>query len=149
MQKILLVIVIIGLSSCNNPKENKDTKSSNTKTAQVSQETDLEKSIKKGNTVYANFCTQCHLSNGKGIPGNFPPLANSDWLMDKRTESIRSVKYGQSGEIIVNGETYNSVMAPMGLSDEEVADVLNYIMNTWGNTQKEMVTKSEVAQIKE
>jgi mono/diheme cytochrome c family protein len=74
----------------------------------------------------------------------FPPLYLSNWLKDMRTESIKAVKYGQKGEIEVNGVTYNGVMVPMGLSDQEVADVMNYVMNSWGNTQNAMVTEAEV-----
>ena len=76
-------------------------------------------------------------------------MANSNWLKDKRAESIHAVKFGQKGEIEVNGKVYNGVMAPMGLSDQEVADVMNYVMNNWGNKQEKMVTEAEVAEIKE
>ena len=55
----------------------------------------------------------------------------------------------ENGEIEVNGKVYNGVMAPMGLSDQEVADVMNYVMNNWGNKQEKMVTEAEVAEIKE
>jgi mono/diheme cytochrome c family protein len=106
-------------------------------------------SIERGGMLFTDFCMQCHMANGKGIEGTFPPLAGSDWLTDKRSESIHAVKYGQSGEIVVNGKTYNSVMVRMGLSDQEVADVLNYVMNSWGNSQKKMVTAEEVSKIKE
>lgn len=108
---------------------------------------ELIASIERGGMVYTDFCMQCHMANGKGIPGTFPPLATSNWLTEKRTESIHAVKYGQSGEIVVNGESYNGVMIPMGLSDEEIADVLNYIMNSWGNRQEKMVTALEVGEI--
>lgn len=109
---------------------------------------ELEKSITRGKTIYQDFCLHCHLPNGKGVPGNFPPLDGSDWLTDKREESIHAVKYGQSGEIVVNGERYNNAMPPMGLSDKEVADVMNYVMNSWSNTQEKPVTEAEVQQIK-
>jgi len=90
---------------------------------------------------------QCHLGNGAGIPENFPPLAKSSWLKEKRTESIHAVKYGQNGEIEVNGIAFDGVMVPMGLSDEEVANVMNYIMTSWGNTQDKPVTPEEVAAV--
>lgn len=108
---------------------------------------ELAKSIQRGKEVYADFCVQCHLASGKGTE-TFPPLANSDWLVNKRKESIHAIKYGQSGPIKVNGKTYNGRMSPMGLSDEEVADVMNYIMNSWGNKQSKMVTVSEVKAVK-
>jgi len=112
------------------------------------QETELSKSMERGKDIYMDFCIQCHLPDGKGTPKVFPPLAKSDWLTDKRKESIQSVKFGLNGPIKVNGTSYNSAMTPLGLEDEEIADVMNYIMNNWGNKQIKMVTTEEVAAIK-
>lgn len=111
------------------------------------QDAKLSESIARGNEVYTDFCMQCHLPDGKGSPNVFPPLAESDWLVNKRKESIYAIKYGLSGPIKVNGKAYNSAMTSLGLEDEEIADVMNYVMNSWGNTQKKMVTIDEVAKI--
>ncbi len=108
---------------------------------------ELTKSIQRGKEVYTDFCVQCHLGNGKGSE-TVPPLAGSDWLMNKRKESIHAVKFGQSGTIKVNGKNYNAKMPPMGLTDDEVADVMNYIMNSWGNKQSKMITVLEVKAVK-
>jgi len=102
----------------------------------------------KGKAIYTEFCVQCHLPTGKGIPKIYPPLRNSNWLTEKREKSIHAIKYGLSGEITVNGITYENIMTPMGLSDEEVVEVMNYIMNAWGNTQDQKVTLEEVKAIK-
>lgn len=107
----------------------------------------LEESIQRGGEIYADFCVTCHLEKGEGVANTFPPLAESDYLIKNREASIRGVKYGQQGEIVVNGVTYNNAMAPLGLEDEEVADVMNYVMNSWGNTQEKMVTLEEVESI--
>lgn len=101
-----------------------------------------------GKEIYADFCMQCHGVNGKGDGKNFPPLAGSDWLKTKRNQSIAAVKFGQSGEIVVNKIKYNSSMPAMGLTDQEVADVMNYIMTSWNNKQTKIVTVKEVAAIK-
>ena len=101
-----------------------------------------------GKEIYADFCMQCHGANGKGDGKNFPPLAGSDWLKTKKNQSIAAVKFGQSGEIIVNKIKYNSSMPAMGLTDQEVADVMNYIMTSWSNKQTKIVTVKEVAAIK-
>lgn len=114
----------------------------------VNQQTDLQKSIANGKEVYADFCMQCHKATGNGSGGSYPPLDGSDWLKNKRTESIHAVKYGLRGAIVVNGKKFSSMMPPMGLSDEEVADVMNYIMNSWSNKQTKMVTVAEVALVK-
>ncbi|MEL6812422.1 MAG: cytochrome c, partial [Bacteroidota bacterium] len=135
------------LWSCNSA-EKKSQAYQNSPEKQLSQDTKLKESMENGALVYEDFCTQCHMHDGMGVANSFPPLAGSNWLSEKRKESIHAVKYGQSGEIEVNGVRYNGVMAPMGLEDDEIADVMNYIMNSWGNVQTEMVTKEEVAAIK-
>jgi mono/diheme cytochrome c family protein len=112
-----------------------------------SQEDELSKSMARGKVVYEELCVTCHLADGKGIPSVFPPLAGADYLMKNQKESIRAIKFGQQGEITVNGTTYNNVMAPQGLSDAEIADVMNYILNSWGN-KGQMVTVEEVGKVK-
>lgn len=108
----------------------------------------LQESIQRGSYIYTDFCINCHMPNGEGVEEVYPPLAKSDYLMNNREESIKGLKYGQEGEIIVNGKTYNGFMAPLGLSDDEVADVMNYITNSWGNKNDKMITKEEVSNIK-
>ncbi|WP_396638197.1 c-type cytochrome [Maribacter sp. R77961] len=112
------------------------------------QEPQLKESMQRGSEIYSDFCVTCHLANGEGVAHVFPPLANSDYLVKNRMASIKGVKYGQQGEIVVNGVTYNSAMAPLGLEDEEVADVMNFILNSWGNNSDKMVTLEEVSAIK-
>ena len=91
------------------------------------QNPELTESKQRGELIYDDFCVTCHRANGKGFG-----------------ESIRAVKYGLSGEITVNDKTYNKKMEPLGLSDKEVADVMNFILNSWGNTSEKMVTVEEV-----
>jgi mono/diheme cytochrome c family protein len=142
---LLLAIVTPLLLSCiSKTKEKQNENSAYTIATPVPQNNELQNSIKRGRVVYDEFCIQCHGADGKGMKKIFPPLDGADWLTEKRTESIHAVKYGQSGEIVVNGIKYNNVMPPMGLTDKEVADVMNYIMNSWSNTQDKMVTIEEV-----
>lgn len=108
----------------------------------------LTESMEEGKIIYNDFCMSCHMTNGEGAASIFPPLANSDYLKNKQTESIKAVKFGMSGEILVNGKKYNTVMSPMGLSDQEVADVMNYINNSWGNNYGQFYTKAEISKIK-
>lgn len=116
--------------------------------ADLQQQTELQKSISRGKEIYTDFCIQCHMANGQGNGITFPTLDGSDWLKKKRTESMHAVKYGQKGEIVVNGKKYNAMMPPMGLSDQEVADVMNYVNNSWSNKNRKMVTVKEVSLIK-
>jgi mono/diheme cytochrome c family protein len=112
------------------------------------QDDTLKESFKRGNEIYNDFCMSCHLPSGEGIIGTFPPLANSDYLMEKRAESISSIKFGLSGEITVNGTKYNGFMSSLGLTDDEIADVMNYITNSWGNINDKIITLEEVSNIK-
>jgi mono/diheme cytochrome c family protein len=77
-----------------------------------------------------------------------PPLAKADFLQDVKA-TIHSIKYGIHGPVTVNGVKYNGSMAPMGLENDEIADVTNYILNSWGNKSDEIVTVAYVHEIKE
>ncbi|WP_282162906.1 c-type cytochrome [Ulvibacterium marinum] len=113
------------------------------------QDKELEESIQRGSEIYQDFCITCHQGTGEGVANTFPPLAGSDYLLTYREESIRGIKYGQQGELMVNGVTYNNTMPPMGLEEEEIADVMNFILNSWGNASDEIVTSKEVELISE
>ena len=108
----------------------------------------LEESMIDGQEIYNDFCAQCHLENGEGVKGVYPPLAKSDFLKDIN-RTISSIKYGLKGPITVNGENYNSIMISQGLDDEEISDVVNYILNSWGNKNEEPITEEKVASIDE
>ena len=98
--------------------------------------------------LYVDFCVRCHLPDGTGETGLIPPLANADFLQDIQA-TVQSIKYGIHGPITVNGVIYNNTMAPMGLENDEIADVTNYILNSWGNTADMIVTEAYVRGIKE
>ncbi|RED47538.1 c-type cytochrome [Seonamhaeicola aphaedonensis] len=114
----------------------------------IKAQNNLKESIERGQEIYTDFCVNCHMPNGKGVENVYPPLANSDYLKQNRTASIRGIKFGQEGEITVNGFKYNGAMTPLGLSDDEVADVMNYITNSWGNKNDDIVTEEEVSKVK-
>ena len=111
------------------------------------QDKELKESIQRGKDIYTDFCISCHQETGEGVENTFPPLAKSDYLMNNREASIKGVKYGQRGELIVNGVTYNNTMMPLGLENEEIVDVMNYVLNSWGNSGAKMVTIEEVTTI--
>ncbi len=124
------------------------TEKTNYKPHKPIQSKELQESIKRGNDIYSDFCMSCHLPNGKGIKNTYPPLADSDYLKNNRDASIKGLKYGLKGEIIVNGNKYNSYMPTMGLDDNEIADVMNYINHSWGNKNGKIVTEEEVSKSK-
>ena len=97
------------------------------------QDKNLKESMARGKEVYALHCQNCHMENGQGMEGVNPPLAKTTYLKDAK-KNIGIILNGQSGEVVVNGKKYNAIMAPMNyLDDKQIADVLNYIRNTWGN----------------
>jgi nitrite reductase (NO-forming) len=101
-----------------------------------------------GKRVYTTICFACHQLDGKGLPFAFPPLANSDFLMADKARSIAAVVHGQQGEITVNGKKFNGVMpAVTNLTDDDVANVLTYVRNSFGN-KGEAVTPEEVAAVR-
>lgn len=102
----------------------------------------------RGQMLYVDFCVRCHLPDGTGETGLIPPLANADFLQDIQA-TVQSIKYGIHGPITVNGVIYNNTMAPMGLENDEIADVTNYILNSWGNSADVIVTEAYVRGIKE
>lgn len=108
----------------------------------------LKESIVRGREIYRDFCISCHLPNGKGAKKVYPPLAKSDFLLNEKVASIKAIKFGKTGRMVVNGVVYNGSMMPSGLEDKEIADVMNYINNAWGNKNSNMLTESEVSKIK-
>jgi nitrite reductase (NO-forming) len=99
--------------------------------------------IERGKAIYMTNCAACHQANGQGIPHAFPPLAKSDFLNADKNRAIKTVTGGLQGKVVVNGQEYNGVMPAWTLSDEDIANVLTYVYNSWGNSGKE-VTPAEV-----
>lgn len=150
MKILFKIFLVAALLSCKSNKEEKQEDALYTIAGQEQEQTSKiqqSESYKRGKAVYNDFCVTCHLANGKGIAGAFPPLDGSNWLTEKRTESISAVKHGLKGLIEVNGEEYNSVMVDLGLTDQEVADVMNYINNSWSNKIDKEVTLEEVEKV--
>jgi nitrite reductase (NO-forming) len=108
-----------------------------------------EEQQKAGEALFAGTCSVCHQPNGQGLEGVFPPLAKSDFLMADLKRAIGIVLNGLTGPVTVNGKTFNSVMPPMSqLNDDEVANILTYVRNAWGN-QDAQVSAAEVAEIRQ
>ena len=94
----------------------------------------LDDQVHAGQALFAGTCSVCHQANGAGLPGVFPPLAKSDYLAADLGKATRAVLHGLSGKVTVNGQEYNSVMPPMTqLNDDEIANILTYVLNSWGN----------------
>lgn len=100
--------------------------------------------IVAGKIVYSQVCFACHQANGQGIPMAFPPLAKSDFLNADTNRAIGTVIHGMAGKVTVNGNEFNSIMPQLDLSDEQIANTLTYVYNSWENNGTE-VTPEMVA----
>jgi len=90
--------------------------------------------MKRGAAVYARTCIACHQPTGMGLPPVFPPIANAPIVVGNPELPIKFILQGLMGPITVNGMTYNSMMPPVaGVSDADVADVLTYVRQSFGN----------------
>ena len=90
--------------------------------------------MKRGAAVYARTCIACHQPTGMGLPPVFPPIANAPIVVGNPELPIKFILHGLMGPITVNGMTYNSMMPPVpGVSDAEIADVLTYVRQSFGN----------------
>jgi len=105
----------------------------NTQTPRPKIALNFEEQMSMGKRTYEQNCQACHQVEGKGLSTAFPPLANSDFLNANHKRAISVVKHGLSGKIKVNGRTFNSVMPSLALSDNDIANVLTYVLNSWDN----------------
>jgi len=106
--------------------------------------------MEKGKKVYNAYCFTCHQPTGLGLPGAFPPLAKSDYLTkNPKNVVIKSVMFGLQGKVTVNGNEFNNVMTPLppNYNDSDIAAVLTYIFNSWGNPGG-VITEAEVAKVR-
>jgi nitrite reductase (NO-forming) len=98
--------------------------------------------VQAGQALFAGTCSVCHQANGAGLPGVFPPLAKSDYLAADPKRAVEVILRGLSGKVTVNGSDYNSVMPPMTqLNDDEVANILTYVLNSFGNGGGRILTE--------
>ena len=101
-----------------------------------------------GERLYMSNCSACHQATGAGLPGAFPPLASADYLLADKRRAIETTLAGRSGPITVNGVEYNTVMPAVAyLKDEELADIMTFVLNAWGNNGG-TVTAAEVAEVR-
>ncbi|WP_027079342.1 copper-containing nitrite reductase [Luteimonas mephitis] len=116
--------------------------------AQQSGDLTVEEQVEAGKALFAGTCSTCHQPSGEGMPGVFPPLAKSDYIAANPKRVPEVILHGMQGPVKVNGQDYNSIMPPMSqLTDDEVANISTYVLNTWGNPGGR-VTKADAAEIR-
>jgi len=94
--------------------------------------------IELGRRLFTSICAACHQPTGQGLPNVFPPLAGSDFLNADKNRAIKIVINGRQGEVIVNGRKFNNSMPKFPLSDDDVANVLTFVYNSFGNAGLEV-----------
>lgn len=110
----------------------------------IGQETDLTQSratasdaasAPDGRQLFTDYCSTCHQANGAGIANAVPPLSNSHYVQASAKVPVNILLFGITGEIEVNGSAYNGRMPAFGhnLDDEQIASILNYVRDRWGN----------------
>lgn len=108
----------------------------------------LDEQMKAGKATYEANCAACHQPDGKGVPKAFPPLAGSDFLNADHNRAASIVANGLSGKVTVNGETFDSVMPAVALNDQQIANVVTYVLNSFGNKGGQL-TAADVAKAKQ
>ena len=144
MKKIsILLVVLLSLGivisvysgsneKANGPEKSEVIKNTPSRIAAVPQDENAEQ-MKRGEEIYKTKCIICHMADGKGIPGAFPPLAKSDYLMADPVRAVAQTLNGSQEEMVVNGVTYTAPMTPQVDTKEDGIAVINYVMNNFGN----------------
>jgi mono/diheme cytochrome c family protein len=108
-----------------------------------------KKSAASGADVYSNNCSSCHQAGGKGVAGNFPPLAGNPVVTGDANKVVHIVKFGLNGKLAVAGKSYNGMMPAWSgsLSSDQIAAVLTYVRSSWGN-HASAITAAQVNAVK-
>lgn len=138
MKKIALVLSMFAfaavvLSACGG--QSNETPATDTTTVAAAPEAPAM-DLSAGKAVYDAKCKVCHQENGLGMAPAFPPLDAADYLLADVPRAIKQAKNGADAPITVNGVEYkNGAMKPAvaGLTDQEILDVMNYVLNSWTN----------------
>jgi len=103
--------------------------------------------IELGRRLFTSICAACHQPTGQGLPNVFPPLAGSDFLNADKNRAIKIVINGRQGELVVNGRKFNNNMPRFPLGDDDIANALTFVYNSFGNAGVE-VTPEEVKELR-
>lgn len=108
----------------------------------------LKAAIISGQKVYADNCLSCHQADGGGIPNMNPPLIKTEYIMGDKTRLIKIVLNGFNENVEINGNTYSNNMPSHDyLTDQQIADVLTYVRNSFGNKAPH-ITRAQVKAVR-
>lgn len=133
MNRLILILGLFGLFACDG-FEQQDKDIHIPPNLGRRDEMRFKQYLVQGKKIYLSKCSSCHLANGKGMQRLYPPLAKADYLTRNLDKSICMVRTGYTEPITVNGVEYNMTMPEFKkLSPLEIAEVMTYIGNKWGN----------------
>jgi mono/diheme cytochrome c family protein len=108
----------------------------------------LQASVTRGKTVYDTYCLPCHQADGSGVPTMNPPLIKTSWVLGSKNVLIEQILKGSANKVEIDGEKFHGAMpAQTQLTDEQIADVLTYVRNSFGN-KASIVTTAEVKAVR-
>lgn len=131
---LIILIITIGLVTLSSFREAINAVSEkNEMTLSVPQADPADAKFPRGAKIYKEKCIICHMANGEGITGAFPPLKNSDYLFADKVRAVSQTLNGSQIPMVVNGVTYVAPMTPQVSTKEDAVAVINYVLNAWGN----------------
>jgi glucose/arabinose dehydrogenase/mono/diheme cytochrome c family protein len=111
-------------------------------------EEEIDEALLPGKKVYQTYCAACHMTSGKGAPSMNPPLIETEWVLGDSERLIKIVLNGFTEPTEINGEIYQNIMTSHAfLTDQQIADVLSFVRNSWGN-KASYITVDEVAEVR-
>lgn len=136
MMKFIAFVSILMITGCATGGSDSEDQESTRPEMTREEAVKFEQYMVAGETLYLQYCSNCHQAMGTGLANLYPPLKESDYMENNFEEVICLIRNGKTGEIVVNGTTYNQVMPalPM-LTDLEVAEIATYIYNSWGKNR--------------
>jgi len=148
MMMRVLVFVLLLIPGLPKAQTKKPVTKSVKKITTTSAGSSLKNPIARGQIVYSKICLTCHQADGAGVPNMNPPLIKTKWVLGSKTVLIKQVLKGSSGTVEIDGDTFHNTMPPQPqLTHQQIADVLTYIRNSFGN-KASAVTPAEVKAVR-
>jgi len=140
IKHIFLMVLVLLMLSCGGKKQTDDMSNSYSPTAAKSEAKSMEDH--PGKPLFEQYCGACHQMDGSGVPGMYPPLRESEFVNGEVKWLVTTLVKGRQGPITVKGETYDNLMPAVDyLSDEEIANILSYVRQSFGNNSDEVTVK--------
>lgn len=133
MKKFSLLLILASVIIITGSAFDINSGEANSKTNINSPQDEAEAKYPNGAKIYKEKCFACHQLTGEGLPGAFPPLKNSDYLLADKKRAVKQVLNGSNEPMTVNGNVYTIPMPPQVDNHQDAVDVINYVLNAWGN----------------